>query len=195
MLLIVALGVLRESVILICRVTYDVTPWRIRKHLYTCVFSWYILSIHSTTTLSTINTVICPIQSLGMLHKAQKRSNALLVQPEMDSVNILMHILVSCESRTWEIASLQSSTKVQSSTEIQVVVGAAVADVLGGFGKFTGKPTCCCWEGRGSTWHRSQGLSWMGAPTIRSPSSFPEMPEKMSASGKRKGKRTNYFWK
>ena len=100
MLLIVALGVLRESVILICRVTYDVTPWRIRKHLYTCVFSWYILSIHSITTLSTINTVICPIQSLGILHKAQKQSNALLVQPEMDSVTILMHILVSCESRT-----------------------------------------------------------------------------------------------
>ena len=94
------------------------------------------------------------------------------IHPGTGSVRVLMRILISCEWRRWETTSLQSST----GTQAKVSVVDVIANVPGGFSKPTADPGWC-WAGRGSTWQQ-QDLPWMDAPAIRSPSSFPQMPER-----------------
>jgi hypothetical protein len=85
-----------------------------------------------------------------------------------------MRMLTSGERNIWRIGSLQSV----NSNPVEEVVGVAVV-VGDGLLRFDER------DGGGSVKHHKLGVSWMAAPTMLSPSSFPQTSENMSESEKR----------
>ncbi len=87
-------------------------------------------------------------------------------------------MLTSGERNIWRIDSLQSV----NSNPVEEVVGVAVG-VDDGLLRFDEGDDDR--DGGGSVKHHKLGVSWMAAPTMLSPSSFPQASEKMSEDEKR----------
>ena len=98
-----------------------------------------------------------------------------------------MQMLTSGESNIWRIGSLQSVNL----TPVEEVVDAAVvvSDVPLIFDE--GDDDRQVGDGGGSVKHHKSGVSWMAAPTMLSPSSFPQTSEKVSGV-KRDNKKENH---